>query len=241
LLKFGEKMKKIMTILTIGMLAVFLLSMFAPALAAKPTQIDDAWFVIPIFVKSNISQYPISIVPDKVWTSDDGTILHAQSSQIATYLAHTPKVVPPGTIRWGTVQAVSNFVFDTTTNTGTLTMKLTLTLTSASSSNPTLYPAANYPNTYGFGTLEGTLVAEVTSLNPYVDTAALKCPVPGAGQGHFVATHGTGDFANAKLSADVTLEPVAVDKGTVHLGEEFIFIGHHFDHEYNEGTLTFHK
>lgn len=226
-------------ILTIGLMVVFLSAMVAPALAAAPIKIDDAWLVLPIFVKSNVASMPVSITPDKVWTSDDGTVLHSRNTQISTYIAHTPKEVPAGTIRWGTLNAVSNFVFDTTTNTGTLTMKITLTLTEASSSKEKDYPAAKYPNTYGFGTLEGTLVAEITSLNPYVDST-INCPMPGAGQGHFVATHGTRDFENARLSADVTLSALSVDTGTVHLGEEFLFIGHHFDHLYNDGTLTFH-
>jgi len=234
-----KNMKKMM-IKTVVLVATFLFAMITPAFAAAPTSIDDAWFVVPIFVKSPGSPAPaVSITPDKVWTSDDGTVLHCRNTQISTYIAHTPNDVPSGTIRWGTMTAVSNFVFDTATNTGTLTMKITLTLTAATSSKPNDYPAANYPNTYGLGTLEGTLVAEVSSLNPYV-SSSLNCPMPGNGQGHFIATFGTGAFANAKLSADVTLETGTAGAGGA-IGIEYLFIGHHANHLYNDGSITYHN
>ena len=144
------KIMKKMMIVTVVLVAAFLSALVAPTFAAAPTVIEDAWFVIPIFVKSPGSPAPpVSITPDKVWTSDDGTVLHSRNTQISTYLAHTPANVPAGTIWWGSVTAVSNFVFDTLTNTGTYTMKITLTLAATTSTNPTLYPAANYPNTYG--------------------------------------------------------------------------------------------
>jgi hypothetical protein len=229
-------MKKIMMIVTVVLVVAFLSAMIAPTFAVAPTTIEDAWFVIPILVKhSNPSA--VSIDPDKVWTSDDGTVLHSRNTQISTYIAHTPNDVPPGTIRWGTMTAVSNFVFDTLTNTGTYTMKITLSLAAATSSLQTQYPAANYPNTYGLGTLEGTFVAEVTSLNPYV-SSSIDCPMPGNGQGYFIATHGTGAFANAKLSADVTLEPGTAAGGNI--GIEYLFIGHHANHLFNDGAITFH-
>jgi hypothetical protein len=232
-------MKK-MIILTFALIAVFLSAMVAPTFAAAPTVVNDVWLVIPIFVKSDYAPIPVSITPDKVWTSDDGTVLHSRNTEISTYIAHTPSGLPPGTIRWGTMEAVSNFVFDTVSNTGTFTMKITLTLTKATSNNP-LYPAANYENNYGLGTLECTLVVEVTSLNPYVGPA-INCPMPGAGQGQLVATHGTGAFENAKLSADVTLEPgFSIRPGVFNLGIEYLFIGHHYQHDYNQGTLTFHN
>ena len=232
-------MKKTM-ILTIALVAAFLFAMIAPTFAAKPTTINDAWMVIPIFVKNTANPSLETVVPDKVWTSDDGTVLHARNTQIETYIAHTPPGVPPGTIRWGYMIAVSDFVFDTTTSTGTYTMKITLTLTATTTTDPTHYPAANYPNTYGIGTLEGTLVADITSLNPYVDPA-LNCPMPGNGQGYFVATHGTGAFENAKLSADVTLSTQEITQGPVKIGIEYLFVGHHATHLYNDGTLTFHQ
>jgi hypothetical protein len=242
-LENSKKMKKMM-IVTVLLVAAFLSAMIAPTFAAAPTAIDDAWFVIPIFVKSPGSPAPaVSITPDKVWTSDDGNVLHCMNTQISTYLAHTPTLPPPqvsppsGSVRWGTVTAVSNFVFDKISNTGTYTMKITLTLketTTTQGVDPTLYP-----NTYGIGTLEGTLVAKVTNLNPYV-ASNLNCPMPGNGQGIFVATHGTGAFANAKLMAGVTLEPGQA--GTAgSIGIEYLFIGHHINHLYNDGSITFHN
>ena len=231
-------MKKII-IVTLGLFAVFLTAMIAPTLATKPTVTNDVWMVIPMFVNHPTAS-AISIHPDKVWTSDDGTVLHSRNTQISTYIAHTPPGVPAGTIRWGTMTAVSDFVFDTIVNTGTYTMKITLTLTAATTTNPTTYPAANYPNTYGIGTLEGTIVAQVTSLNPYVNPT-LTCPMPGNGQGQFIATHGTGAFENAKLKADVTFETQEIIQGTNHIGIEYLFIGHHANHLYNDGTLTYHQ
>jgi hypothetical protein len=235
LLKFGEKeMKKMMMILTIALVAAFFSAMIAPTFAAKPTTIDNAWFVIPMFV-NHPTATSISINPDKVWTSDDGTVLHSRNTQITTYIAHTPSNLASGTVRWGYMTAVSNFVFDTKTSTGTYTMKITLDLTDSFGTN-----GAGNPNTYGIGTLEGTLVAEITSLNPYVNPT-LNCPMPGNGQGHFIATHGTGAFENAKLSADVTLETQDLVVGGAHIGIEYLFIGHHANHLYNDGTLTFHQ
>src|SRR5512138_510873 len=106
------KMKKIMMVVTVALVAAFLSAMIAPTFAAAPTAIEDAWFVIPIFVKSTGPPAPaVSITPDKVWTSDGGTVLHSRNMQISTYLAHTPSNVPAGTIWWGSVTAVSNFVF----------------------------------------------------------------------------------------------------------------------------------
>jgi len=230
-----------MMIVTVLLVAAFLSAMIAPTFAAAPTVIDDAWFVVPIFVKSPGSPSPaVSITPDKVWTSDDGNIIHCMNTQISTYLAHTPVLPPPqvsppsGSVRWGTVTAVSNFVFDKVTNTGTYTMKITLDLketTTTQGVDPKLYP-----NTYGIGTLEGTLVAEVTNLNA---ASNLNCPMPGNGQGIFVATHGTGAFENAKLTADVTLEPGTAANGNI--GIEYLFIGHHINHLFNDGSITFHN
>jgi hypothetical protein len=220
-------MKRIM-IVTFALLAVFLSAMVAPAFAAAPTVINDVWFVIPIFVKSSIATVPVSIIPDKVWTSDDGTVLHAMNTEISTYIARSPQG-QAGTVYVGLMTATSDFVFDTVTQTGTLNMKIKIAL--GPSSNPA------YPNPYGVGTLEGTFTAVVTSLNTLV-ASNINCPMPGNSQGYFVATHGTGDFENAKLTADVTMNQGTALGGA--LGIEYMFVGHHFGHTYNEGTLTLH-
>jgi len=219
------------TVLTLGLVVAFLSAIVAPTYAAAPTVFEDVWFVIPVFVSSsNPSAVPVSFTPDKVWTSDDGTVLHSRSTTIATYIARSPPGAP-GTVRIGTTSAVSDFVFDTVSGTGTLNMKITIALTTSSN--------ALYPNPYGVGTLEGTLTAEVTSLNPYV--SASICPLPGNAQGYLVATHGTGAFENAKLEADVTMSPGSVTTPTgITIGIEYMFFGHHINHLYNDGTLTFH-
>ena len=220
-------MKKIM-IITIALIAAFLSAIVAPTFAAAPTVVEDVWFVIPVFVSSSISTVPVSFTPDRVWTSDDGTVLHSMSTSIATYVARSPPGAP-GTVKIGTTTAVSNFVFDTVSQTGTLNMKITIALTTSSN--------AQYPNPYGVGTLEGTFTAEVTSLNPYV--SADVCPLPGNAQGYFVATHGTGAFENAKLAADVTMLPGTAAGGAI--GIEYLFVGHHINYLNNQGILTFHN
>ncbi len=219
-------MKKILSITILGLVVVFLSAVITPTFATAPTIVEDVWFVIPIFVSSNPSGGPISFVANKVWTSDDGTVLHRRSTTISTYIARSPPGAP-GSIRIGSMTAVSNFVFDTVSETGSLNMKITLNLTASNN--------ALYPNPYGTGTLEGTLVADVTSLNPYADI-----PLPGDAQGHFIATHGTEAFEDAKLEADVTLSPGTAIAGSRTLYIEYMFFGHHINHLYNEGTLTFH-
>jgi hypothetical protein len=220
-------MKKI-AILTISLMVVFLCAMIAPTYAAAPTTTEGVWFVIPVFVSSTPSGGPVTFTADKVWTSDDGTVLHSITT-LATYIARSPPGAA-GSVRIGTTTAVSNFVFDTVSQTGSLNMKITVTLTDSN--------VPQYPNPYGVGTLEGTFTADVTSLNPYV--SADVCPLPGNAQGVFVATHGTGAFENAKLKADVTMSPGTAIAGSRTLNLEYLFVGHHINHLYNEGTLTFH-
>ncbi len=222
--------KKSLSLITLGLMAAFLSAMVAPAFAAAPTVVDGVWFVIPIFVKSPGVQGapPVSITPDRVWTSDDG-VIHAMNTQISTYIARSPPGAA-GSVIIGTMTAVSNFVFDTVSQTGTFNMKMKVTLTT--SSNPA------YPNPYGVGTLEGTFTAEVTSLNTRVDPS-INCPMPGNAQGVFIATHGTGAFANAKLTADVSMNQGTAAGGAI--GIEYMFVGHHIDHLNNQGTLIYHK
>lgn len=225
---------KITMVLTFGLIVAFLSAMIAPTFAAAPTVNNDVWFVIPVFVSSsNPSVPPLGFTRDKVWASNDGTVLHSRGTTISTYIARSPPGAP-GSVRIGTTTAISDFVFDTVSGTGTLNMKITVSLTTSNN--------INYPNPYGVGTLEGTLTAEVTSLNPYVSPDV--CPLPGDAQGYFVATHGTGAFENAKLSADVTMSPGIGIGGTstapITIGIEYMFVGHHTTHLYNEGTLTLH-
>jgi hypothetical protein len=230
--KKGDKnMRKEISLLAIVIIVVAML--ITPVFAAAPKTIDNAWFVIPMFV-NHPTDSMISLIPDKVWSSDDETVIHSRNTQISTYIAHTPQGLTSGSVRWGYMTAVSDLVFDTKTNTGTYTMKIKLDLTTSFGANG----VAN-PNTYGIGTLEGTLVAEITSLNPYVKPG-LNCPMPGNGQGHIVLTHGTGAFENAKFSADVTLETQEIIQGPSRIGIEYLFIGHHANHLYNDGTIVLH-
>jgi hypothetical protein len=226
-----KKIMKKMNIATIAIIAAFLCAFIAPTFAAAPTLMDDVWFVIPMFISTTGTIPAVSFTPDRVWTSDDGTVLHNMGTTVSTYIARSPPGAA-GTVRIGTMTAQSNFVFDTKTQTGTLNMKISITLTAASSSA--------YPQPYGIGTFEGTLVAEITSLSPYATTKT--GPLPGNGQGYFVATHGTGDFANAKLEGTLTLEPgTAQPTGGPFITIEYIFFGHHINHSFNYGTITYHN
>lgn len=222
-------MKKM--IFTLAIMVGLLSAVVAPAFAAAPTVVEDVWFVIPVFTSStNTAVIPVSFTADRVWSSGDGTVLHSMSTTISTYVARSPPGAA-GTVRIGSMTAESDFVFNTVTQKGTVNMKLTVALTTSNN--------VNYPNPYGIGTLEGTLVAEVTSLNPYVSPDI--CPMPGDAQGFFVATHGTGAFENAKLTADVTMSFGTVVAGPTTIGIEYMFFGHHINHLYNDGTLTYHN
>ncbi len=221
-------MKKMM-IITIGLLMAFALAMVAPAFAAKPTVIDAAWFVASAFTStSNPSVIPITVTPGKVWTSDDG-VLHSMGTTAEGIVARSPPPAPSGSIPIGVWTSVSNFVFDPASQTGSLNMKITVSLTQTDA----------VKNPYGVGTLEGTLTAEVTSLNPYLP--ASYGPFPGNAQGHIISTHGTGAFENAKLQADVTMRSGTMKVLGVTLGLEFIFVGSHPSYLSNEGTITFHN
>jgi hypothetical protein len=226
-------MKKILMVTTIGLMVAFLSAMVAPAFAAAPTVVDDAWFVCSIFASSsNPTVVPITVTPGKVWTSDDG-VLHSLGTKVEGLVARSPPPQPAGATQIGVWTSEMNFVFDPTTQTGSLNMKITVVLTQTNT----------IKNPYGVGTLEGTLTAEVTSLNPYLP--ASYGPLPGKAQGYLVTTHGTGAFENAKFAGDITMGystmTLPPSQGSITLGLEFIFAGSHPGHPDNQGTLTNHN
>jgi hypothetical protein len=119
-------------------------------------------------------------------------------------------------------------------------MKVKITLIDAG-----LFPDNTPKNPYGVGTLEGTLIAEVTTINQYLDGSFGQ--IPGNGEGFVVTTHGTGAFENAKLTADLDLRatPFPLPSPPSPPGRifyyEFIFFGTHRDYLDNEGVLTYHN
>jgi hypothetical protein len=220
-----------MKILTIAAAMLFLaLMVIAPVEAAKPTVVDeDVWFVAARRV-SGLGYTPIGgIVPDRVWSSDDGKILHNMGTVINWNIMRSP--LTAGTVQIGLMTTVSNFVFDTVTGKGTVNMKVTITLYDAG-----LFPDNTPKNPYGVGTLEGTLIAEVTTLNQYLPTGFGQ--IPGYATGFVVTTHGTGAFENAKLMADIDMTSTLFNG---IYGYEFIFFGTHRDYTDNTGVLTYHN
>jgi len=216
-----------MKILTIAVATLFLaLMVIAPVEAAKPTVVDeDVWFVAARHVSGPSGYTPAGgIVPGRVWASGDGKILHNVGTVINWNVMRSPTTA--GTVQIGSMTTESNFVFDTDAGKGTVNMKVTITLTEADT----------LKNPYGVGTLEGTLIAKVTTVNPYL--AAAFGQIPGYATGSVVTTHGTNAFENAKLTADIDMT-ASLFGGT--LGYEFIFFGTHRDYLDNEGILAYHN
>ena len=180
-----------------------------PVMAAKPAEIDGVWFVWSLATGATTGN-------DVTWTGD-GTILHNE----ATYTWNLMRSPVAGTVQIGTVETHSNLMFNTLTSKGNVLIKATLTFTETNKDK----------NPYGVGTIECTAVAKITSMNPRYQY------VFGNGEGFIVGTTGTGDFANAKLTADlvtglIPLPPAA----TVTEG---IFFGVH-QRVNGEGTIVFH-
>jgi hypothetical protein len=227
-------MKKVAV--TVFTLALLLLTLtFAPVFAAKPTVVEDVWFVAARKLSQNYGTYAPTggIVPDRVWSSHDGRILYNMGTVIYWNIMRSPATA--GSIQIGLMTTKSNFVFDTVEGKGLVIMKLTITLTEADT----------VKNPYGVGTLEGSLIAKVTTVNPYLDASFGQ--IPGNGEGFIVTTHGTGAFEHAKLKADLDMRatpfplPSPPNPAGLIWGHEFIFFGTHRDYLDNEGILTYHN
>lgn len=189
-------------------LAVALLA--SPVLAEKPTEITDVWFVWQLATGATTGN-------DVTWTGD-GMILHNE----ATYqwnLMRSP--AGSGTIKIGTVETNSNLMFNTLTGQGNVLIKATLNFTETDETK----------NPYGVGTFECTAVAKITSLNPKFEY------VFGNGEGFIVSNAGTGDFANAKFTADLVLGYIPALPAPTQT--EGIFFGVH-SRVNSEGAIVFH-
>ena len=204
--KGGEtKMNRKLLEIAVTLLAISMLA--SPVLAAKPTETSGVWFVWALASGATTGN-------DVTWTGD-GTILHNE----ATYswnLMRSPSTTP---IQIGTVSTHSNLMYNTITGEGNVIIKATLTFTEPIKDK----------NPYGVGTLECTVVAKITSMNPRYQY------VFGNGEGFIVGTAGTGDFANAKLTADLVMG--YIQKGTVIT--EGIFFGVH-SRVNGEGSIVYH-
>jgi len=198
--------------LILGFMLVVVLTIAAvsPVFAAKPTVNDDVWFVAAVLG-------PATEMGKTWWTGGD-TILHIKGRVRDWGVFRSPPESPPGTIMIGSMTTlIESFSFNTKTSKGRLIMKVTIDLTETDLEL----------NPYGVGTLEGTMVFEVTSL-------AQVAPGPGDAIGFVVATHGTGTFENAKLTADLLMESYAPPTPG-----KFIFFGTHWNVN-GLGTIVYH-
>jgi hypothetical protein len=198
----------------LGTIVVFLaITMLAsPVLATKPTEVTGVWFVWSLVSGATTGN-------DATWTGD-GAILHNH----ATYTWNLNRSPPgqAGSVVIGNVVTESILEFNTLTQEGNVIIKAVITFTSTN----TLI------NPYGVGTFECTAIAKITSLNT-------KYPlVFGDGSGFIVSNTGTGDFANAKLTADMVFAPINIPQTTT-VYTEGVFFGIH-QRVNGEGTIVFH-
>jgi hypothetical protein len=200
-------------ILAIAFVAIMVLALATPVMAAKPSEINDVWFVWSLSGGATNGN-------DPTWTGD-GTILHNQ----ATYTWSLTRTVGGNTgtpTVIGTVVTESNLMFNTLTSQGNVLIKATLTFTEADKTK----------NPYGVGTLECTAVAKITEMNPKNNWQY----VFGKGEGFIVSNTGTGDFADAKLKADLVMGYIPA---TGAISTEGIFFGTH-QRVNGEGTIVYH-
>lgn len=206
-MKIREKMNR--KILGVFLTLLVVAMLVSPVMAAKPTEITGVWFVWGLATGATTGN-------DVTWTGD-GTILHNE----ATYTWNLMRSPAAGTVQIGTVETHSNLMFNTLTSEGNVLIKATLTFSETDKAK----------NPYGTGTIECTAVAKITSMNPKFQY------VFGNGEGSIVGTTGTGDFANAKLTADLVTGLIPLPPAPTQT--EGIFFGVH-QRVNGEGTIVFH-
>jgi hypothetical protein len=156
--------------------------------------------------------------PGESWWTGGGTIFHVRGRTATVGIFSAP------TILIGEAVGVTDLDFNTKTGEGNAIRTYSMTFYSPVNW-PSLTPA-NIPNPIGIGTLEGKAVLKATSL--YLNAQA------GDFTGLFVATHGTGDFENAKLMAELEGHPFTLPSPPAPPGITTIRI-------FLTGELTFHE
>jgi len=202
-------MKKVIA-LFLAFALIMMASSVAPALAAKPTTVPCS-FTLAAF--SNLD-------PGESWWTGDGTIFHVRgrTASVGIFPRNNPALLI------GEAVGVTDLDFNTKTGQGNAIRTYTMTFYS-----PVNYPSrtpAGVPNPFGIGTLEGMAVLKATSL--YLNANA------GDFTGLLVATHGTGDFENAKLMAELEGHPFTLPSPPFPPGTTTIRI-------FLTGELTFHE
>lgn len=191
---------------TIAVLTLTLLMLcpaLAPVLAAQPTTVPCDFFMM--------AMASVTIGDDgEVWWTGDGTILHVRDriSYAGLFASVNSK-----TVMIGDAEVTTDFNFNTITGEGTAIRIFKMTFF-----DPLKYPLmtdAGVDNLYGIGTLTAKAVLKATSLYHNAQ--------PGDFTGLLVATHGTGDFAKAKLTADLQGSILSLPSGetikTLVIGE----------------------
>jgi hypothetical protein len=145
-------------------------------------------------------------VPDegKVWWTGHNTVLHVRGAvsefDLMYVLSYGP---PPMTWVIGTMEAVTDFDFNLKTGKGKAVT--TWAMIFLPPINMLTGKPVGQPNPIGLGALRGKSIDKVTSI--YGIATGSGEMLPGDVTGLLVATHGTGDFENAKLMADTIWEP----------------------------------
>ena len=201
-------MKK--TAVTVSVLALLmLLTIATPVFAEKPT-------VVPCrFTMVGASFAGVS--PGKVWWTDDNTILHVRGARANGLLFISP------TVQIGTMENVVDLDYNKQTGKGNAVE--TWQMTFIAPVNYYTGQPTGTPNPYGLGTLEGITNDKVTSIFGLVTGEGVM--LPGDVTGFLVATHGTGDFEKAKLSADIIGRPTLLPSPPYPPNEwdEFVYVG----------------
>jgi hypothetical protein len=172
----GEKEMKKTAVVILAMALLMLFAAVAPVMATKPTVVACGFTAATM----------VDLDDGKFWWTGDNTILHVRGLTKLDGLFMGP------TTMIGTAIITTDFDFNTKTGEGNFVRTWEMTFF-----EPRKYPSgdpAGIPNPYGIGTLDGKEVGKATSYT----TSLSPCPYTGK----LVATHGTGDFEKAKLSAD---------------------------------------
>ena len=177
--------KAAVIVLALSLSMIF--AVVAPVMASKPE-------VIPCgFTASTIHD----VTDGTFWWTGDGTILHVRG--LTKQMAFTSGAIP-NTINYGFATITTDYDFNTKTGEGTYVRTWEMTFVTPYYYYKSGNPPAGFPNPYGVGTLEGKEVGKATSIFYQINGGTSLSLADFTGK--LVATHGTGDFEKAKLSAD---------------------------------------
>jgi hypothetical protein len=168
----------------------------------------------------------------KIWWTGGDTILHVRGLTKLVGLFYGPIWIGNATI-------TTDYCFNTRSGKGIFIRSWEMTFF-----QPLNWPSktpASIPNPYGIGTLEGIEVGKATSiLFQIVGTSVELASSPCDYTGKLVATHGTGDFKKATLSADTLGFPYTVIRPPPNPPVTLVRINVGGTLDEPTGKLTFH-